>query len=95
MRYRSKKQEALYRERRKLVAYLLEAIPVCQRCHSARSNECHEILSRARGGSILDVENIAVLCNPCHRWITTNPAEATAEGWLINSWERENKDDEE
>lgn len=43
----------------------------------------------------MDVDNIAVLCSPCHRWITEHPAEATAEGWLMNSWERDTKDDEE
>ena len=32
MRFRSKKREALYRERRPLVALLLEEHPICQRC---------------------------------------------------------------
>jgi 5-methylcytosine-specific restriction protein A len=93
IRHRSKKTEGVYRERRKLVAYLLDAIPVCQRCHSARSTECHEIVTRARGGSILDVDNIAILCSTCHRWITEHPAEATAEGWMKHSWERDGKGD--
>ena len=34
MRFRSKKREALYRERRPLVALLLEEHPICQRCGS-------------------------------------------------------------
>lgn len=85
---RSNKTANLYRtQRAPLVAELLEAIPICQRCLSARSTDVHEIKSRARGGSILDRENLAVLCRPCHSWITTNPAQATAEGWLRNSWD--------
>ncbi len=82
MRFRSRKQEALYRERRVLVARLLTDRPICERCHAARSTDVHELLSRARGGSILDESNLACLCRPCHSWVTTNPAAATAEGWL-------------
>lgn len=82
MRFRSRKQEALYRQRRTLVARLLTERPVCERCFSARSTDVHELLSRARGGSILEEDNLACLCRPCHSWVTTNPAAATAEGWL-------------
>lgn len=82
LRFRSKKQAAVYIHRRRLVASLLEERPACERCQQARSTEVHELLSRARGGSILDVENCVALCHDCHCWITTHPAEATAEGWL-------------
>lgn len=78
---RSRKQIALYVLRRRLVAALLEERPVCERCHQQRATECHELLSRARGGSVLDPENIACLCHDCHAWITTHPAEAQAQGW--------------
>lgn len=88
MRFRSRKTEVTYRQRRKLVASLLTERPYCQRCYAARSTEVHELLSRARGGSILDPANCVALCHACHAWITTNPAEATADGWLKNSWER-------
>lgn len=87
MRPRSRKRAREYITRRKLVAMLLTERPVCERCKGARSTEVHELLSRARGGSILDSTNCAALCHHCHRWITTHPAEATAEGWLKRSWE--------
>lgn len=88
MRPRSKKMQQKYVERRKLVAELLEKYPVCQRCQAWSSTEVHEILSRARGGSILDPDNCVALCHSCHHWITTNPLAAKASGWLKNSWEK-------
>jgi len=88
MRARSRKMTKIYVERRKLVAELLSLHPICLRCKEQRSTEVHEILSRARGGSILDKENCAPLCHSCHHWITTNPKDAHAEGWLKNSWEK-------
>lgn len=87
MRFRSKKMSKRYQERRKLVAELLSEHPVCQRCHAARSSEVHELVSRARGGSILDRSNCVALCHTCHRWITEHPAEAHAQGWLRHSWD--------
>lgn len=88
MRARSKKMSQKYVERRKLVAEMLEHYPSCQRCEVQRSTEVHEILSRARGGSILDKNNCVALCRSCHHWITTNPLAAAAQGWLKNSWEK-------
>jgi 5-methylcytosine-specific restriction endonuclease McrA len=88
MRARSKKMSQKYVERRKLVAEILEQYPSCQRCEIQRSTEVHEILSRARGGSILDKNNCVALCHSCHHWITTNPLAATAQGWLKHSWEK-------
>ncbi len=46
------------------------------------STEVHEVVSRARGGDILDPDNCRALCHECHIWITTHPAQATEEGWL-------------
>lgn len=85
---RSKKRADLYRtERAPLVAQLLTDNPTCQRCHRAPAVDVHEIKTRARGGSITDLDNLALLCRPCHSWVTVNVAEATAEGWLRNSWD--------
>lgn len=85
---RSKKRSALYRQQRApLVAALLRDQPPCQRCHARPAVDVHEIKTRARGGSILDPENLALLCRPCHTWITDNPAEALEDGWLRNSWD--------
>lgn len=88
IRPRSKKMALIYVARRKLVAEMLEQNPICVRCGKEPSTEVHEILSRARGGSILDKENCAALCHKCHFWITTNPREAHEHGWLKHSWEK-------
>lgn len=87
LRFRSKKMVKVYRERRKLVKRLLEERYWCARCWvqwswMERSTEIHELLSRARGGDILDETNLVALCSPCHLWVTTHPQQATAEGWL-------------
>jgi 5-methylcytosine-specific restriction endonuclease McrA len=88
LRARSKRRARLYRQERvPLVAELLADQPPCERCHQAWATDVHEIKSRARGGSILDVANLALLCRTCHEWVTTNPTAARAEGWLLNSWD--------
>ena len=85
---RSKKMETLYAtKRRNLVKRLLAERPTCQRCLSDRSQDIHELKSRARGGSITDVDNLVALCRTCHNWVTQNPKEAKEQGWLKNSWE--------
>ena len=89
MRFRSKKREALYRERRPLVALMLEEHAICQRCGTNPSVDVHEIVSRARGGSILDRSNLACLCRSCHIWLTDHPAAAEREGFSAHSWERD------
>lgn len=88
MRHRSRKTAHTYRTQRvALVSALLEARPICQRCHAARSTDIHEMKTRARGGSILDESNLAALCHTCHAWITEHPAAAHEEGWLKHSWD--------
>ena len=88
LNHRSAKTAKTYRtQRAPLVAELLQDNPPCQRCTTARADDVHEIKSRARGGSILDRDNLALLCRPCHRWVTDNPAAAHAEGWTKHSWE--------
>jgi hypothetical protein len=85
LRPRSKKRTDLYRTVRvPLVKRLLLAIPVCERCQSAPSEDIHERLSRARGGSITDLANLVAVCRPCHSWITTHPKDAEAEGWALS-----------
>jgi nitrate/TMAO reductase-like tetraheme cytochrome c subunit len=86
IRHRSRKMERTYRDRRVLVATILEQNPVCQRCHSARSVDVHELRSRARGGSITDPTNTVGLCRLCHEFITRNPLVAENEGWALPSW---------
>ena len=80
--------EKLYAtKRRNIVRKLLVDRPVCQRCMSDRSQDIHELKSRARGGSITDIENLVALCRNCHNWTTTHPKEAHEQGWLLQSWE--------
>ena len=88
--------------RKALVARLLEKYPVCRfggfawdgfkyaqymtyNCKHP-SQDIHEILSRARGGSILDETNCVALCRVHHTWIGENPAEATKLGLLKSRW---------
>lgn len=88
IRPRSKKMEMLYAtKRRNLVKRLLAERPICQRCLSDRSQDIHELKSRARGGSITEIDNLVALCRSCHNWVTQNPKEAKEQGWLKNSWE--------
>jgi 5-methylcytosine-specific restriction endonuclease McrA len=87
MRFRSLRMQRRYVARRALVATLLDEHRICQRCGTNPSSEIHELLSRARGGSITNEGNCVALCGRCHHWITEHPAAATAEGWLEHSWE--------
>lgn len=78
---------AIYVERRKLVARLLEERPTCERCLCGWSVDVHEVKSRARGGSILDEANCVTVCRTCHDFITTHPPQAEAEGLSVHSWD--------
>lgn len=51
-----------------------------------RSTEVHEMLSRARGGSIVDDSLACALCHTCHRWVTTEPRLATMAGLQRSRW---------
>lgn len=60
------------------------AVPFCTRM----ADDLHEVLSRARGGSITDPENCVPLCRPHHNAITdTEPAWAYELGLLKHSWD--------
>jgi len=89
MRFRSKKREAIYRKRRPLVEQLLAERSICERCGTNPSTEIHEVVTRARGGSILDPANCRALCRRCHAWVTEHPKQAHEEGLMRHSWERD------
>ena len=70
---------------RHLIAQLTESMKqsvkgktICQ----GKTVDIHEPLTRARGGSILDVDNTVALCRSCHDWIHEHPREATGLGLL-------------
>lgn len=99
MRHRSKKKEAEYRERRKLVERLLEERPLCEACpvfaeHDGlvsysrnASMDLHELIRRSQGGSILDENNIIVVCRSCHTRIGNYPQLAFDLGLAKHGWE--------
>lgn len=84
---RSRRARLRAPERSYLVAKILQARPKCERCLDAPSTDCHELLSRARGGSILDRNNIVAVCRECHIWITTHPLQAGAEGFAVSQFD--------
>lgn len=42
--------------------------------------DMHEVLTRGRGGSPTDPQNILLVCRECHVWITTHEWEARGMG---------------
>ena len=57
------------------------------RCHG-RATDIHEPLTRARGGSIIDVHNTIAVCRRCHDWIHDNPQVATELGLLRSQFSK-------
>ena len=83
----SRKRRAENRLRKKVTDQMkAEGDVLCVRC-GRMADDPNEILSRARGGSIVDRDNIVPLCRPCHTFITDNPRAAHAEGLSRHSWE--------
>lgn len=92
LRRRSDKRQAMYETQRiPLVRRILAERPFCEArwpgC-TRRSEDVHEIVSRARGGSILDEDNVKALCRHCHDEVTGNPQKAHLLGLSRHSWER-------
>jgi len=86
----SKKRQAVNVARRIFVRRILEERPQCEAqipytC-SNHATDVHEIMTRARGGSILDEFNVLALCRPCHHYITTEPAWSQINGFTVHSW---------
>lgn len=99
MKRRSAKREADYELRRPLVRRLLAERPWCEACpvfaaHDGKvtyirqpSVDIHEVLTRGRGGSILDEPNLLAVCRPCHRRIGNYPHLANELGLTRASWD--------
>ncbi|MER6809933.1 hypothetical protein ABT299_11690 [Spirillospora sp. NPDC000708] len=88
LRPRSRKAEAAYRVRRPMLKALTDMHPYCVRPGCNRfAADGHEPLTRARGGSITDPDNVVLLCRPCHDELGTEPAWAYDLGLLRHSWD--------
>jgi hypothetical protein len=66
---------------------------VCQAASLVPEVKCqgqldpHEPLTRARGGSITDPDNLIWLCRAHHSWVHSEPTKAHELGLLQHSWE--------
>jgi len=83
-------ERAAYRE---LTLALIERSGgVCERCRNARGESVHHRKLRSRGGQHTE-DNCVWLCGDgtrmgtCHAWAHAHPAEATASGWMVPSWQ--------
>lgn len=92
LRPRSAARAALYVKRRRLVADLLAERGSCEagipEMCTGRAVDVHELLSRARGGSILDPDGLLVLCRRCHDHVTVHPVWAEAHGLAMATGQR-------
>lgn len=82
----SKKRAAEQRER----VEMLKRAHGPVRCHwpggcVREAVDGHEILTRGRGGSTTDPDNVLPLCRVHHDWIGAHPAEALAMGLLATA----------
>jgi hypothetical protein len=91
MRRVSKKRARENRKRRKTMIDYYGQNPPCYGCLplatlgietgcNGWAVDAHEILSRARGGSITDPANVIPLGRLCHSFVTQNPAIAERAG---------------
>jgi hypothetical protein len=85
----SKKRAAEIRQRRAMLqakypGIVLCEVPFCNRV----AVDPHEPLTRARGGSITDPENVRAVCRPHHDEVTfEEPDWAYELGFLVHSWD--------
>lgn len=89
LRYRSAKTARRYVTRRAIVAGLFAEPSVCEVpwC-TERATDPHEPLTRARGGDILDRDNIRKVCHPHNVMFASDEQPWMYElGFLIHSWD--------
>lgn len=88
LRGRSRKRASEDVERGKVLAALRVGHPRCQVPDCTRaSQDGHEVLTRARGGSITDPANIRMICRTHHDFFHENPYAAEELGMMRHSWE--------
>jgi hypothetical protein len=89
LRKQSTKRQRENRQRRQMLKDKYGTSPVvCEVpwCKNV-ANDPHEPLTRARGGSITDPDNVRAVCRSCHDEIGKEPAWAYELGFLRHSWE--------
>jgi hypothetical protein len=76
-------------ERRAMLAAKYPGKPLCEVPFCIRwADDAHEPLTRARGGSITDPQNVRAVCRPHHNEITFEEPEWAYEiGFLVHSWD--------
>lgn len=89
LRARALRRSRIMTKRRRLVAELLELYPSCTAqldgC-DGRAVDVHEVVSRARGGDLLDERVCVTLCRRCHDVVPQLvPETAAALGLLFPS----------
>lgn len=84
----SAKRAAENEVRQPLIAEMKEEQPWCSRCGRTDLRlDAHELLSRARGGSITDPENIDILCAACHHEVTFEHHKIPdADRWVLSQF---------
>ena len=91
IRPRSEKTERRYVTRRQIVAEMFAEPSVCEVpwCTNVATDP-HEPLTRARGGDILDRDNIRRVCSPHNMMFGSDEQPWMYElGFLAHSWDRE------
>ena len=88
----SPKRKAENAVRRRVLAEMRQADPMCARCRVAPWVDGHELLRRSAGGSITDKSGIVGLCRPCHEWVGMHPAQAIRDGWAVSRYSNANHD---
>jgi hypothetical protein len=82
-------QRGLARERAmRRAGWRCEAKATWPECRCFGDIEVHEKLQRSLGGSILDLDNLVVLCHAHHMAVHDRIALAHERGLLVHSWER-------
>jgi hypothetical protein len=89
LRTQSAKRRRENRERRQVLEAKYGTGPIqCEVPGCSRlADDAHEVLTRARGGSITDPDNIRAVCRPCHYEITGEAPWAYELGFLTHSWQ--------
>lgn len=88
LRPMSARRRAENRERREIAHATFGDAPLCAVPGCGRfADDVHEPLTRARGGSITDPNNMVPLCRSCHDSVQLGPQWAYDLGLMVHSWD--------